>query len=245
MGVGNAPYLTAAVEVFGATDGIVTSDWGGSNEEGRAVVRQSDGKLVVTGAVSNQFFASGDVFLARYLVDGRLDPSFGGGDGVVTTDFGTNHDRGESVIQQSDGKLVVRGNYGLVRYNLDGSLDTTFGGGEGIVSSPPYPYGDGSSVIQQADGKLVVVGGYSDFTIVRYNLDGTPDTSFGGGDGLVTTDLGSLPTGAIASCSRQTADWSWRELLDLEIPILRATSRSFATTQTARSIRASAAATEP
>ncbi|MFO1376880.1 MAG: VCBS domain-containing protein [Steroidobacteraceae bacterium] len=191
VGVGNAPYLTAAVEVFGSTDGIVTSDWGGPDDRGRGVVQQSDGKLVVTGAVSDPFGGNGDVLVARYLPDGRLDPSFGGGDGLVTTDLGSNHDEAYSIVQQADGKVVVRANYGLMRYNLDGALDTTFGGGDGVVSSVPSAYDMGSSVIQQVDGKLVVVGGFSDFSVARYNIDGTPDASFGGGDGLATTDLGS------------------------------------------------------
>ena len=58
----------------------------------------------------------------------------------------------------------------------------------------------GRKVLVQADGKIVVAG-YSvgsttgqDFAVVRYNLDGSLDTTFGG-TGKVTTDLGSADEG--------------------------------------------------
>jgi hypothetical protein len=62
--------------------------------------------------------------LARYNADGSLDTSFDG-DGKVTTAIGAGDDYGYSVIQQSDGKLVVAGyswngsndDVALVRYN--------------------------------------------------------------------------------------------------------------------------------
>src|SRR5262249_10354078 len=54
------------------------------------------------------------------------------------------------------------------------------------------------AVIQQTDGKLVVAGvsydaGFNDstLTIVRYLDDGTPDPTFGGGTGKVTTAVGA------------------------------------------------------
>ena len=62
----------------------------------------------------------------------------------------------------------------------------------------------------QADGKIVVAGdsnvvGTSDFALVRYNADGSLDTSFDG-DGKVTTPIGSEADGiASAWRSRRTA----------------------------------------
>ena len=48
----------------------------------------------------------------------------------------------------------------------------------------------------QPDGKIVVAGSSfngsnDDFALVRYNADGSLDTSFGGGDGIVTTPIGT------------------------------------------------------
>jgi uncharacterized delta-60 repeat protein len=77
----------------------------------------------------------------------------------------------------------------------DGSLDTTFGTG-GIVttniaigSSADYA----RSIAIQPDGKIVIVGesdqGSSrDFAVLRYNANGTLDTTFSE-DGKVTTDI--------------------------------------------------------
>jgi uncharacterized delta-60 repeat protein len=64
---------------------------------------------------------------------GSLDPTFGTG-GKVTTDLGGTDDRGNAVVLQADGKIVVAGgfhgpgDFALVRYNPDGSLDTSFDG---------------------------------------------------------------------------------------------------------------------
>jgi uncharacterized delta-60 repeat protein len=74
-----------------------------------------------------------------------------------------------------------------------GQLDTAFGG-DGRVATDVTARGDmGTTVAVQADGKIVVAGGAGwnrnpRFVLVRYNADGTLDTSFGG-DGRVTTDF--------------------------------------------------------
>jgi uncharacterized delta-60 repeat protein len=77
-----------------------------------------------------------------------------------------------------------------------GDLDTTFSG-DGIVktSITGASASEAHAVTVQEDGRVVVAGeswvtlGHNnDFTFVRYNADGTPDTAFGG-DGQVTTDF--------------------------------------------------------
>ena len=75
-----------------------------------------------------------------------------------------------------------------------GSLDASFSG-DGRATTDFSPRGDfGAAVAIQADGKIVV-GGTSAwnsrnpmFALVRYNADGTLDTTFGG-DGRVTTNF--------------------------------------------------------
>jgi uncharacterized delta-60 repeat protein len=113
-----------------------------------------------------------------------------------------------------DGKIVVAGlvmqangdggRVGIAQYNADGTPDYTFGGGDGVVLTPEIAqlYGSlgigTSNIAIQADGK-VLVGHYSlnqstsdsDAMLMRFNPDGTFDTSFGGGDGIATADLGS------------------------------------------------------
>ena len=66
-----------------------------------------------------------------------------------------------------------------------GSLDTSFGRG-GKVMTPALSHGAAALAIQQ-DGKLVTAGsGGGGFALVRYNANGSLDTSFGRG-GIVTT----------------------------------------------------------
>jgi uncharacterized delta-60 repeat protein len=81
-----------------------------------------------------------------------------------------------------------------------GELDPSFDGDGKVVTD--FVRADRSRVDRafdvavQADGKIVAVGVSSrgnfaiDFAITRYNLDGSLDSTFGGGDGQVLTDLG-------------------------------------------------------
>jgi len=183
---------------FGDGDGIVITNLGadGSSDHGSIVVQQADGNLVVAG------WSDGDFALVRYHGDGSLDTSFGGGDGIVIA--AASHSG--SVVQQTDGKWVVVGttgldgsnwNIALSRYNADGTTDTTFGGGDGTVTTDFAGGHDlAFSVVQQADGKLIVAGSsetdfeHWDLALARFNPDGTLDTTFGGGDGMVASDLG-------------------------------------------------------
>src|SRR6186997_2673703 len=67
-----------------------------------------------------------------HAAPGDLDASFGTG-GKVTTPIGNGNLYGNSVVMQSDGKIVVAGHsdsdFALVRYNTNGSPDTNFGTG--------------------------------------------------------------------------------------------------------------------
>ena len=137
----------------------------------------------------------------RYNSDGSLDTSFGSG-GVVTTAVGGSNDYVYALVQQADGKLVAAGysdngsnyDFALVRYNSDGSLDTSFGSGGVVTTGVGAAYDYAYALVQQADGKLVAAGrsnngSNNDFALVRYNSDGSLDTSFGSG-GVVTTGVG-------------------------------------------------------
>jgi uncharacterized delta-60 repeat protein len=188
-------------------DGKVTTDFGGRDSAGGVVI-QPDGRIVAGGfgAGPGEF----DFAVARYETDGSLDPTFDT-DGKVTTDFNTSDDRGAAVALQADGKIVVAGqslvagppgpsiNFAVVRYNSNGSLDTTFSGDGKVTTDVGNGEDDAATAVAiQADGKIVTAGyvrnqfvdpqGPSDFALVRYNTDGTLDTTFGVG-GIVTTDF--------------------------------------------------------
>ncbi len=183
-------------------DGKLTTAIGSGYDSGGSVIQQADGKLVVAGRSYSGINYNYDFALVRYNSEGSLDTTFSG-DGRLTTAIGSGDDLGASIIQQSDGKLVVAGSssinynddFALVRYNSDGSLDATFSGDGKLTTAVGSASDVGMSVIQQADGKLVVAG-YSnnninnDFALVRYSSDGSLDTTFSG-DGKQATAVGS------------------------------------------------------
>jgi uncharacterized delta-60 repeat protein len=178
--------------------GKLTTTFGGDNDWATSVAIQSDGKIVVAG--NSSIGTDSDFALARYNPDGSLDNSFGT-NGKLTTDFGGHDDHGYSVALQEDGKIVVAGtssnsteiNFALARYNFDGSPDNTFGTNGKLITN----FGgnaSGRSMAIQEDGKIVVVGNSSngteyDFALSRYNIDGSPDNSFGL-NGRLTSDFG-------------------------------------------------------
>ena len=93
------------------------------------VAVQADGRIVVAGSTSGSFL------LARYMLDGTLDQTFGG-DGRVVTDFGSESEGARSVLILPDGRIVAAGytlnfrnslRVALARYLPDGTLDTSFG----------------------------------------------------------------------------------------------------------------------
>ena len=179
---------------FGGT-GIVTTAIGSSHDHGWSVAIQSDGKIVVAG--DSDSGGNADFAVVRYDPDGTLDTSFSG-DGIVTTPVSSSEDEAWSVAIQADGKLVAAGRgdrneFAVVRYNSDGSLDSSFGSGGKVITGFGEWSGCANDVAIQSDGKIVASGavGYLDeaqFAVVRYNPDGTLDTSFSG-DGKQTTSI--------------------------------------------------------
>ncbi len=148
-------------------------------------------------------------------VPGTLDTSFSStwvqpGTRGITID-GKEMAFGLGVVVQQDGKIVISGpvqlpnNFCLVRLNLDGSLDTTFnasGAQPGVVQSGVAgTTGRNWGVQLQQDGKIVTVGwiyGPDRFAVARFNIDGTPDTTFNPGGvqpGTVATLISSTIVG--------------------------------------------------
>lgn len=161
------------------------------------VIIQSDGKIVAAGyevVVNNPYDV--DFALIRYNTDGSLDTGFGVG-GKVRTNF-TSYDDASAIALQTDGKIVVGGNDNddsiLARYNTDGSLDTSFGTGGKVITDFNGGWDAITSLIIQRDGKIVAAGyeddvdlGYWAFALIRYNTNGSLDTTFGTG-GKIAND---------------------------------------------------------
>ena len=166
-------------------DGRQTADISPIRTRAEDVAIQADGKLVVVGGVDSSTFA-----LARFTVNGALDPTFSG-DGLLNSELGV---AATAVTTQPDGKLVVTGFGVVARYNGDGSLDTSFSR-DGVQ----YVAFDSEDVAVQSDGRIVVGGGIfeyqapeanapRDFALARLLPNGALDPSFSG-DGWLTTSL--------------------------------------------------------
>jgi uncharacterized delta-60 repeat protein len=172
----------------------------------KAVALQSDGKIILSGHAEPNF--SGMAIILGRLNSGStssFDPTFGtNGHGTVVTPISSfKHGNGALSIQ-ADSRIVLAGttyadpnnineNLALVRYNSNGTLDNTLGG-SGIVITDFGKNEVGNDLAIQADGKIIVAGkSYSntssDFLLVRYNADGTLDSSFGN-SGKAILDLG-------------------------------------------------------
>jgi uncharacterized delta-60 repeat protein len=189
-------------------DGKLTTNFTSGWDSAADVVIQADGKIIAAGTADYRFV------VVRYRSGGTLDPTFGGGDAKVRTRFGPYCcDFASAVALQPDGKIVVAGTtyidagdaeeghngFALARYNPDGTLDSTFSGdGKVTTDFPPYDSWFRRSafargVVLQTDGKIVVAGGVNwegqygtgEFALVRYNADGTLDSTFGDGGRVV------------------------------------------------------------
>jgi uncharacterized delta-60 repeat protein len=145
------------------------------------------------------------------LAAGILDPSFGNG-GKIILDLGATMDSMGAAVLQPDGKIIIAGktftsnssvdfaDFVVVRLNADGSLDNTFGN-NGFVTTDFTGGQDGvNSIALLPDGKIIAAGFAATSLVlnsrgiahamVRYNPNGSLDTSFGTG-GKVHADFGT------------------------------------------------------
>ena len=181
------------------TGGKVMTSIGGSNDGANAIALQPDGKIVAAGSSYNTTSKNTDIALVRYLPGGTLDTAFGSG-GKVVTPIGSLDDGANAIALQPDGKIVVAGysassvsktDFALLRYSADGTLDANFGTGGKVTTAIGSGKDGANAMALQPDGKIVVAGDShngtnTDFALVRYNPDGSLDTSFGNGGKLTT-----------------------------------------------------------
>jgi uncharacterized delta-60 repeat protein len=179
--------------------------------------RSMTGRHFMTGFLILALAASAPIPVLA--ADGDLDPTFGIGGRVRYEDSSGWPSASASAIQ-SDGKIIVAGSIGgldwadflLARYNPDGSLDTSFGIA-GKVTTDFLGWGDWvRAVAVQSDGKIIAAGimailpngtPYADLRVrrgalVRYNKDGSLDSTFGTGGKVITEILGPSALNALS-----------------------------------------------
>ncbi|MGB7202642.1 MAG: FG-GAP-like repeat-containing protein [Pyrinomonadaceae bacterium] len=165
----------------------------------RDMTLQSDDKVVITGTTRPT--PNNDVALARLTTAGTLDTTLNG-TGKVFVGIGSgNNDEGNSVTVQPDGKIIVAGatrgqfsgTFLVIRFTTSGIPDNTFGFFGILQTAVGTEYDAANSVAVHTDGKIVAAGtsnsGSGDAAaFVRYNANGTLDTTFDG-DGKLALDI--------------------------------------------------------
>ncbi len=165
-------------------NGIVSTQVSPTYNFGTATMVQPDGKIIVVGDSGEP--ATYKATIIRLNTDGRVDTSFGTS-GNVTITIPSAKSFGMDVALQNDGKIVVgartwdnvTGDFVLARLNADGSFDNSFGT-NGVVIANSGGSDVLASVLIANDGKIYAAGdSESNFSIAKFNTDGTMDTSFG------------------------------------------------------------------
>ena len=178
------------------TDGKFVQDLNGGRETLAAIAVQADGKILVAGDEGRDFFAF------RLTAAGTLDATYGTAGKVLVDLVGNDvSDRARGLVIQPDGLAVLAGTSGAdfaaIRLDASGKLDTGFDGDGKVVtnlSDQSFEFTRGMAL--QADGKVVLVGTTDDgdnrnFAAVRFNADGSIDTTFGT-NGRVVIDFGGM-----------------------------------------------------
>lgn len=155
----------------------------GFNSDVNEVAIQNDGKILVGGNFTSFDGAPLNKF-ARLNSDGTIDAAFN-----IGTGFNNNV---ESLAIQSDGKILVGGNFSqyngtstnkITRLNADGTFDISFDTGTGC-NFEVY------SITIQSDDKIIIGGAFTEYNsitsdrIARLNTNGTLDSSFDIGNGF-------------------------------------------------------------
>jgi uncharacterized delta-60 repeat protein len=162
---------------------------GNGNSIIQCVALQKDAQILIAGCFSSVNGVERNN-IARLNGDGSLDSTF-------NASLGPIGGGGGPIAIQSDGKILIAGNFSSVngverhniaRLNADGSLDTSFLNGLDGVNNWVL------AVVLQPDGKILIgsqfslVNGIARHNIARLNTDGSLDNSFL--HGLAGTDYG-------------------------------------------------------
>jgi uncharacterized delta-60 repeat protein len=233
--------------------GKVTTDFSGDRDQAFDLAFQSDGKIVAVGASVVNPAQQSDFALARYNSNGSLDNSFGAGGKVITDFGGDDdalsvaiQSDGKIVAVGGTCSNSTLGctflftgsgyDYAVARYNTNGSLDSGFGSGGKVTTDFNGGLDFASSVVIQPDGRILVGGtscadssmmcyltGGTQFSLARYNTDGSLDSSFGN-RGKVFTPVpafGALKTIALQSDGKIVAVGLAHPLGDADFAVVR------------------------
>lgn len=188
------------------------------NATATAVAIRADGSILVAGPTGSATSTERRIAIARYLPDGRLDPSFGRNGRVMTVLEAKTVGvfLGASLVVEPSGKIIVAATtdsqgggasrFGLAAYNANGSVDLRFGhkgltttgfGDDGVIAT---------ALALEPNGKLVAAGytyapttyALQGFALARYTPQGSLDLTFGS-HGEVSTVVGAASAAAVVA----------------------------------------------
>jgi len=171
---------------------------------------QSDGKILVASA-SNALGPARIV--VRLLANGQLDSTFGSNGAAPTVG-------GESIALLPNGEILIGDGSVTSLYTANGSLDTTFGV---AGQTPGFVSNGGGGLVVTTNTithvtKIITAGSLitspsltsldsiSGFLLVRYNSNGTLDSSFGGHGGVATPFPGNVLAQAFSVALQANGD---------------------------------------
>jgi uncharacterized delta-60 repeat protein len=166
---------TGFINIEGATDSSVFY----------SVAIDNNGKIIVAGLTDEDVNHNSNGLIARFNTNGTLDATLNNGAGFITNipDSFLYY----SVAIDNNGKIVAVGqtddeNGLIARFHTNGTLDATFNNGAGFITNLPDNSLIYLSVAVDNNGKILAVGQNDDFNglIVRFNTNGTLDTTFNG-----------------------------------------------------------------
>lgn len=189
-------------------NGVVQFDLADAvTEHFQAMDLQPDGSIVAAG--NYQVDSRASFVLARFLVDGSLDTSFGtadsdGIDGIVLL---PNEQPANSVVVHPNGRIIVGAGYQLFGFDADGTADNSFGASASTNKSGSF-FTQARDLEIDGQGRIVAAGYRSNYTnpatgerttdmiLTRFDADGLLDTTFATGDGdgrdgTAVIDIGS------------------------------------------------------
>lgn len=227
--------LFASVKTFAFADGDLDTTFGTGGkvftqfsphgpQPATDIAVQPDSKIVVVSGALATFLQSG-LNIARYNPDGTLDTTFGSG-GKITAFHGGGPQNYNSVLVEPDENILVAGSYGfltgppdqwvynfrVVRFSPTGLVLTTF---VGLPSNLPGGLAV-NDVALTTGNKIIVVGShFSNVYLLRFNTNGSLDTSFDS-DGIVNFSAAEVSAvaaqtdGKVLVAGKLGGDWAVR-----------------------------------
>lgn len=162
----------------------------------RDIAIDANGGILVGGNYTSGNGKNAKMLMAvkRYTSGGALDSGFGIG-GVAKADFNDKSTPFGKLAIDPFGNIVAAGGvtapgngqyyFAAARFTSNGLADPSFGG-TGKVKFVGASGSGNRGVLIQDDGRVVLTGQLNaDYGLVRYNLDGTLDSTFGNGGYIV------------------------------------------------------------